>query len=82
MIRLSGMQVRRLLMELCVELGFCLPGEAQVRLENEPPLEVDAFVEAVYLAEGMAVPGDLRLWRRVKKKVAKHFRDAENDAGV
>jgi hypothetical protein len=49
---LNETQVKSLLYELCVRLGFCLPKAEQKRLEREPPTEVEAFADAVYTAEG------------------------------
>lgn len=49
----SRIDVGHLLYELCTELGFCLPPEAQARLIEDPPDSVDAFTDAVIVAEGM-----------------------------
>ena len=45
--------VQRLLDELCVELGFCLPSREQARLLQSPPTDPDEFTNAVFAAEGM-----------------------------
>jgi hypothetical protein len=47
------MDVRGLLTELCVDLGFCLPPEEGKRLEASPATSVDRFTYAVWTAEGM-----------------------------
>src|SRR5512142_3427096 len=49
--------VRQLLDELCIKLGFCLPPDENRRLIESPPRDVDAFTDAVFVAEGM---GDMR----------------------
>jgi hypothetical protein len=80
--RLSPSQVAALLYDLCVDYGFCLPPQENERLKAEPPTEVDAFTDAVFVAEGMDPSGDLHLRRLVKKRVAKAFWDAgEPNAG-
>ena len=45
-------RVDALLGELCVKYGYCLPPDDQAALIAEPPQDVDAFVDAVLLAEG------------------------------
>lgn len=67
--------VRRLLYELCVKLGFCLPPDDIRRLDESPPGDVDSFTDAVFTAEGM---GDLayvdtRLRRQVREVVVRHM---------
>lgn len=74
--------VRRLLTELCVKLGFCLPPDDIDRFEESPPGDVDSFTDAVFAAEGM---GDLNyvdkhLRRQVREVVARHM--SRWDAGV
>ena len=48
----SESRVTALLSELCVTHGYCLPPDAQQALQAAPPLEPDAFIEAVLRAEG------------------------------
>jgi hypothetical protein len=68
-----------LLSVLCQNLGFCLPPAEQARLQEEPPSDVDAFTDAIFVAEGMPPDGDLHLRRQVRAVVAKHFWQAETD---
>jgi hypothetical protein len=67
--------LQTLLDELCVDLGFCLPADAQARILNNSPADIDAFTDAVIRAEGLdpqaEIPRHLR--RDVKARVAKHF---------
>jgi hypothetical protein len=63
-----------LLYDLCVRLGYCLPPESWDALMSQPPLDVDAFAKAVFLAEGIPVPGR-QAWRDVQGLVEQHFRD-------
>ena len=49
---LDSGEVRALLSELCVTLGFCLPPLEIERLATSPPEDSDDFTEAVLVAEG------------------------------
>jgi hypothetical protein len=51
--QLSEAAVDRLLNDLCVRLGFCLPPADRERLIADPPGDVDAFTDAVMDAEGL-----------------------------
>jgi hypothetical protein len=62
-----------LLDELCVDLGFCLPPDARGRLQDSPPCDVDAFTNAVFVAEGLDPRLDTRLRRQVRERVVRHF---------
>jgi hypothetical protein len=66
---------RGLFYDLCVELGFCLPPDDVVRLTDAPPPDVEAFTEAVLLAEGFDPPAlcDLRLRRQVRDLIHEHL---------
>ena len=74
------MDVRGLLTELCVDLGFCLPPEEGKQLEAAPPTNVDGFTDAVWIAEGMEpVSTDPRLQRlreQVRERVARAFAES------
>ena len=48
------MEVRGLLSQLCITLGFCLPPLAIERLATSPPDDSDEFTEAVLVADGYA----------------------------
>ncbi|WBC17223.1 hypothetical protein O7600_10485 [Micromonospora sp. WMMA1998] len=64
--------VRRLLDELCVKLGFCLPPEERRRLRESPPAGVDGFTDAVLAAEGMSGSEHPDLRRQVREVVERH----------
>ncbi len=66
-------KVESLLDELCVDLGFCLPPDERVRLQDSPPHDVDAFTDAVFVAEGLDPRGDKTLRRQVRERAAHHF---------
>ena len=53
MIELTPLEIDNLLTKLCVELGFCLPPSAILRLQNSPPADIDSFTDAVFAAEGL-----------------------------
>jgi hypothetical protein len=66
--------VEFLLDELCSGLGFCLPPDARVRLQESPPRDVDAFTDAVLVAEGFdPLYVDKGLRSAVRDMVARHF---------
>lgn len=64
-----------LLNELCVDMGFCLPPDAQARMLNMPTDAVDEFVNAVFLA--VSVPREVARRRdhddRLRRVVATSF---------
>ncbi|MFF7655261.1 hypothetical protein ACFZCY_36430 [Streptomyces sp. NPDC007983] len=66
--------VQRLLYELCVDLGFCLPPQERQRLQQAPPADAHSFTDAVFEAEGMDPPGqDDQLRRQVHERVERHM---------
>lgn len=65
--------VQRLLDELCVKLGFCLPPGEGRRLEQSPPGDVDSFTDAVFEAEGMGDMSYTDLRRQVRDVVDQHM---------
>ncbi|WP_089154903.1 hypothetical protein [Micromonospora sp. NBS 11-29] len=66
-------EVRRLLDELCIKLGFCLSPAENQRLRQSPPGEVDSFTDAVFEAEGISEVGHTDLRRQVRDIVARHL---------
>ena len=74
--RLSPSRARVLLDDLCIKYGFCLPPVEYERLRDAPPEDVEAFTDAVFVAEGMDPWGDLHLRRLVKARVARAFWEA------
>ena len=79
--QMSPAQVETLLHELCVVLGFCPPPIVCERFKANPPPDVDSFTDAIIRADGLDPYADipLHLRRDVKKRVAKHFKDAEDE---
>lgn len=71
---LSESEAHRLLEDLCSKLGFCLPPAGQSKLKRDPPSDVRAFTDAVFLAEGLDVDlVDRHLYRQVRDMVAAAF---------
>jgi len=66
-----------LLEELCIDLGFCLSPADQAQLRASPPSDVDAFTDAVMVADGLdPLYGDRYLRQQVRERVARYFRTA------
>ncbi len=76
-------ELERLLDDLCVGLGLCLPPDKQEPLLSSPPADVDAFTNAVLVAEGLdPVYGDKRLRERVRRMVARAFGKKSPDSPI
>jgi len=70
----DAVDVRHLLYELCVDLGFCLPPDKAEALIEAPPADVDPFTDAVFVAEGLdPLIADQRVRRQVRMRVARAF---------
>ena len=75
-------EVGRLLYELCARLGFGLPAVEQTRLADSPPPDIDAFTDAVLLAEGLDPQlTDRELRNHVRDCVARYL-EGLNQAGA
>jgi hypothetical protein len=71
---LDQAEVETLLSDLCVRYGFCLPSDEHDRLLANPPQEVGAFVDAVFIAEGLnPETADKGTYRAVRDRVAASF---------
>jgi len=70
---MKNTEVNQLLEHLCTELGFCLLSGERERLSSSPPDSVQAFTDAVFLAEGLdPTTVDKRLWRQVHDRVTQY----------
>ena len=78
--QLTEPQTQALLYELCVRLGFCLPPADQRRLEKDPPVDVEAFADAVYAAEGADPHAHPHIRKQVCDCIATHFAKATRGA--
>lgn len=75
--KLTALQVRRLLDKLCSKQGFCLPPEAVEALANNPPEEVLAFTDEIFRGEGLdPFRADSAIYRGVRDVVAAAFHRA------
>jgi hypothetical protein len=72
-------QVKVLLDQLCVKLGFCLPPKEISRLVVAPPQRIDDFVDAVFSAEGVDTGHSRHLYRQVRDLVTEHFHRWEDE---
>lgn len=71
---LNAGEVESLLSKLCIDLGFCLPPEDDVRLQKTPPDNVDDFTDAVFLAEGINPQhAERHLYRQVRAMIDEAF---------
>ncbi|MBT8399767.1 MAG: hypothetical protein KJO98_04765 [Rhodothermia bacterium] len=68
----------RLLYDLCVKYGFCLPPEGYDRIMDEPPTDLSEFVELIFLLEGLdPETANIRLKRKVRDLIVHaHQQDA------
>jgi hypothetical protein len=68
-------EIDRLLGDLCIDLGFCLPEEERARLRASPPADLDSFTDAVIVAEGLdPAVIEKRLRAQVRERVEKSLR--------
>ena len=71
---LDQSEVKSLLDDLCIGYGFCLPSEEHDKLLANPPQDVIAFVDAVFIAEGLNPETASRsTYRAVRDRVAASF---------
>jgi len=66
-------EIRKFLDEICVELGFCLPPQQIEDLASIDVYEVDEFIRAVFIAEGIDPSMNLHLFRQLKKRFTDRF---------
>ena len=76
--RLSDQSLARLLSDLCVELGYCLPAPAQQQIIDHPPTDPERLAELVMALEGVGV-GDAEMLEPVLDLVCLAFlRESES----
>ena len=66
----------KLLGELCIDLGICLPPLHHYRFVRTPPKNPEKFTDAVLVAEGLSTHSDLR--SEVLRRATKAFQDSLN----
>jgi len=75
---MSEKEVRDLLNKLCAKLGFCLPPDDVARIAEDPPSDVLAFTDVVFVAEGLDPSKmDRRLYRQVRDVISDALGSAE-----
>jgi hypothetical protein len=73
-------ELEYLLENLCVELGFCLQGEAYNRLIENPPPDIASYTDAVFRAEGLDPRlADRKLYSQVRTRVEQAFERASSE---
>ena len=68
--------VETVLLELCVQMGFCLPPDGHARMLDMPTGDLDVFVDAIFAAQGLEEPYDRDLWRGVRDQVGRRLGDS------
>jgi len=72
--KLSPKAVCWVLEELCVRLGYCIPPAGYERLMNDPPTDIEQFIDAVFEAEkGTDERANKRCRPEARKIVTRHF---------
>jgi hypothetical protein len=66
-------EVRDLLSRLCIQFGFCLPPIEIEKLAASPPMDIDLFTEAVFVAEGYGFTKSDPLCARTREVIAEAF---------
>ena len=73
-------RIESLMEDLCIQYGFCLPPAEYTRLVSSPPASIDAFTDAVFVAEGLDLQfADTRLRKQVRDRIAAYFETEEAD---
>ena len=65
--------MERLLYELCVDWGFCIPPEVSRRLSELPYLEAKDFANQILIAEGMNPEYEKQWKRKISNKFIAGF---------
>jgi hypothetical protein len=76
--RPSPQQIRAVLSELCVRLGYCLPPSEYEAVESDPPTNPLAFAELAVTLEGVGEL-DADAFERVLEIVVKTFQGAAQE---
>lgn len=65
--------IEKLLSELCVDWGFCIPPDDEIRLLDSQYLEADDFARAILVAEGMNPDYEINWRRRIRRMFTDRF---------
>ncbi len=69
------LELRILLNELCVDLGFCIPADDQTRIVTAEHWNVDEFTNAVLRAEGFNPEHGTQWSRDIRQRFIGKFGD-------
>lgn len=74
-------KVDALLVELCVEFGFCLPHGANKRLRGSPPTSVERFADVIFECEGLDPKSaqHAKLRKAMVERIAQYFAGETQD---
>jgi hypothetical protein len=70
---IDPVKLRRLLDELCVDLGFCMATRETDRLSASAMVGVNAFTDSILVIEGLDPQLHKQLRVEVRGRVEKHF---------
>lgn len=76
----TATDIASLLEDLCTNLGFCLPEDAEWRLGSQPPLAASMFAAAVLWAEGIDPSSHCSLLREVERRAERIYARARERA--
>ena len=66
-------ELKILLDELCIELGFCLPPDAIRNILEKTNISAEEFTQFVLLGEGMKPEIEIQHFRTIKNKFTSKF---------
>ena len=61
----------------CIDWGFCIQPDAQIRLLNSQYLEADDFARSILVAEGMDPDIEISWRRRIRRRFTDQFGSSE-----
>jgi len=65
--------IEKLLYDLCVDWGFCIPPQDSKSLKQSDHLEADEFACAVLVAEGMDADIEVQWRRKIRNRFIERF---------
>jgi hypothetical protein len=72
--KLTEHEAEKLLDDLCVKYGFCLPPLWKARLMRNPPRSIDKFLDTVIRAEGLnPITVDTSMHKAMRQEVRSAF---------
>jgi hypothetical protein len=65
--------IDELLADLCVVLGLCIPSEQKEGIRNNPPTDIESFIDAIKLAGGGDPRDRPHLYQCTRQIIARHL---------